>query len=107
MLADTSDVKILVIGCPAEEAGGGKSILIKNGAFDEVDIAMIVHPVGSPENWTGMISAAGITVDVEFFGKESHAAVSPWDGANALQAMICSFNNVNMLMSGIKDRSRI
>ncbi len=35
---------LLVIGTPAEEIYGGKAIMAERGAFNEVDIAMMVHP---------------------------------------------------------------
>jgi metal-dependent amidase/aminoacylase/carboxypeptidase family protein len=44
---------------------------------------------------------------VDFFGKESHAAANPWDGASALEAIIQSFNHVNALRLHVKDRGRI
>ena len=33
-----------MIGCPAEEGGGGKLKLIEAGVFDDVDVAMMSHP---------------------------------------------------------------
>jgi len=37
-------VKVTVLGCPAEEEGGGKISLVKAGAFENVDAAMMSHP---------------------------------------------------------------
>src|SRR5436309_5722674 len=36
--------RVLVIGTPAEEGGGGKIRLIRAGIFQEVDAAMMFHP---------------------------------------------------------------
>ena len=36
--------RLTVMGTPAEEGGGGKEILIQNGAFEDVDVAVMVHP---------------------------------------------------------------
>ena len=36
--------RAVLIGTPAEEAGGGKIDLIQAGAFDDVDCAMMTHP---------------------------------------------------------------
>ena len=33
-----------VLGCPAEENGGGKVDLIRAGAFKDIDVAMMCHP---------------------------------------------------------------
>ena len=42
-----------MIGTPAEEGGGGKVTMIEGKAFDDVDVAMMVHPkpftVSSPK----------------------------------------------------------
>ena len=35
---------VTVMGTPAEEAGGGKAFLIENGAFKDIDVAIMVHP---------------------------------------------------------------
>ncbi|MFC2070525.1 M20/M25/M40 family metallo-hydrolase, partial [Chloroflexota bacterium] len=37
---------IQVIGTPAEELYGGKVLMAEEGAFDNLDIAMIIHPGG-------------------------------------------------------------
>ena len=50
---------------------------------------------------------ASILLDVEFWGKPSHAAFDPWNGINALSAMIQSFVHIDSLRLHIKDRSRI
>jgi amidohydrolase len=98
---------IWVFGCPAEELLGGKVIMVERGAFKEVDAALQVHPLGSGDNWAGFQSTACLFLDVDFFGKESHAAANPWDGASALEAIIQSFNHVNALRLHVKDRGRI
>ena len=96
---------IMVIGAPAEELYGGKATMIDRGAFDDVDIAMMIHP--------GVYDTATIQVlacqhlEVEFFGKAAHAAGQPELGINALEAMIQSFNAINSLRQHIKDKARI
>jgi amidohydrolase len=96
---------ILVIGTPAEEFYGGKVIMAESGAFDNIDLAMIVHPGGS--NRATMNTLACQTLEIEFFGKAAHAAAKPEEGINALEAMIQSFNAVNSLRQHIRDKARI
>jgi len=36
--------RVLVVGTPAEEGGGGKIRLIRAGIFQQIDAAMMVHP---------------------------------------------------------------
>jgi len=96
---------ILVIGTPAEELYGGKAIMVERGAFNNVDLAMMVHP-GAYDAVTTQALAC-ITLDVEFFGKAAHASAQPESGINALEAMLLSFATINSLRQHIKDKARI
>jgi amidohydrolase len=96
---------ILVLGTPAEELYGGKIIMSQRGAFKDIDIAMMVHP--STHDTATIKSLACISLDIEFFGQEAHAAAHPEEGINALEAMIQSFTAINSLRQHIKDRARI
>lgn len=77
---------VLVIGCPAEENGSGKSILVRNKIFDGVDYALTWHPSifnfvcsGSNQSY--------IQASYRFTGKAAHAAVSPYQGRSSLNAL--------------------
>jgi amidohydrolase len=94
-----------VIGTPAEELYGGKVIMVERGAFDSVDLAMMVHP-GS-HNGAVTTALACIALEVEFFGRAAHAAGHPEAGINALEAMLLSFAAINTLRQHIKDKARI
>jgi len=96
---------VLVIGTPAEELYGGKIIMADRGAFSDVDIAMMVHPGVSDTAVTQALACQ--TLEVEFFGKEAHAAAEPEAGINALEAMLLSFAAINSLRQHIKDKARI
>jgi amidohydrolase len=95
--------RILVIGTPAEEGGGGKILLAEAGIFNEVDAAMMFHPAS--KNLVLRTSLASSKLKLEFFGKASHAAAAPEEGINALDALILTFNNINSLRAilGPKD----
>lgn len=97
--------RIAIIGAPAEEKGGGKVILAKTGIFDDLDAAMMVHPSNDTE--VVKRSLAAIDVSVEYFGKPSHAAASPWKGINALDAMVLAYNNISALRQQLKPDIRI
>ena len=96
---------VLVIGTPAEEFYGGKVIMAERGAFDNIDMAMMVHP-GAHDTATTQALAC-IALEVEFFGKAAHAAASPETGINALEAMLLSFAAINALRQHIMDKARI
>lgn len=96
---------IVVFGTPAEEVSGGKIDMVLKGAFNDIDVALIIHP-GSRD--IGTIEAlACSSLDVEFYGKAAHAAAHPEQGINALDAMLLSFNAINSLRQHTQDRSRI
>jgi amidohydrolase len=97
--------KIVVIGTPAEELYGGKIPMAQKGAFSSLDAAMMVHPGGHDSVVTEALACQGL--QIEFFGKASHAAGRPEAGINALEAMIQSFNSINSLRQHIKSKARI
>jgi amidohydrolase len=96
---------IQVIGTPAEEGGGGKIRLIKGGVFERVDAAMMIHGF---DRWILHQDLLGITrAGFEFRGKAAHASADPWEGVNALDAVIQTFNNVSMLRQQMRTDARI
>ena len=104
-VVDNCDGTVVVFGTPAEELSGGKALMVEAGAFDGVDLAMIIHP--GVRNAAITESLSCIELHVQFFGKAAHAAAYPERGINALEAMILAFNAVNSLRQHIKDRARI
>src|SRR5436189_6283952 len=46
MLAEEVGGRVVILGTPAEEGGGGKELLAQRGALEGVDAAMMVHPAG-------------------------------------------------------------
>jgi amidohydrolase len=97
--------RVQVIGTPAEEGGGGKVKLIKAGIFRDVDAAMMCH---GWDQWILHQDLLGIVrVGFEFTGKAAHAAADPWEGQNALDAVIQTYNSVSMLRQQVKPSTRI
>lgn len=37
------------------------------------------------------------SADIEFFGKASHAGMAPWNGVNALDALMQGLDNIGLL----------
>jgi amidohydrolase len=85
--------RVIIVGTPAEEGGGGKILLAEAGVFDGVDAAFMLHP--SRSNMVRRGSLANSRVDLVFHGKASHAAGAPDLGINALEAVIQTFVAVN------------
>ena len=96
---------VVVFGTPAEELFGGKVFMLREGVFDGVDVAMMIHPGVRNVATTEALACVGL--EIEFFGKAAHAAAYPERGINALEAMILAFNAVNSLRQHVKDRTRI
>lgn len=103
--ADEYGGEIYIFGTPAEESYGGKLPMIEAGAFDDMDAALEVHPACvHTDAWS---SSALDGIYIEFFGRASHAAISPEGGINALDAMILLFNAVGLMRQQTKDDIRI
>jgi amidohydrolase len=97
--------RVQIIGTPAEEGGGGKVKLIRGGVFKTVDAAMMIHGF---DRWIMHQALLGIVrCRFEFTGKAAHASADPWEGVNALDAVIQTFNNVSMLRQQVRPEARI
>ncbi|GFT87179.1 peptidase M20 domain-containing protein 2 [Nephila pilipes] len=97
--------KLLVLGTPGEEGDGGKIDLLNAGAFRGVDVAMMAHPCKGNISSPPILSLMPINVD--FKGKEAHAAAFPWEGRNALDAAVAAYQNIALLRQQIKPSNRI
>ncbi len=97
--------RIQVIGTPAEEGGGGKVKLIKAGVFKDVDAAMMIHGFDRTLLHQDLLGIVRVTF--EYTGKASHASADPWEGINALDACIQTFNAVSMLRQQMRPECRI
>ncbi len=104
-LVDQLGGEIHVIGTPAEETAGAKVEMARKGAFQEYDAVMMAHPMH--ENFTSMDTLAMYCRTFEFFGKTAHASAAPYEGCNALDAVINFFNLVNALRQQTKPDARI
>jgi amidohydrolase len=97
--------RVIVYGTPAEETKGGKVTMAEQGVFDNLDVAMMVHPLHSYVK-SGS-SLAMDAIQFEFFGKPAHAAANPEKGINALDAVIQTFNGINALRQHVTSDTRI
>ena len=98
--------RVRYYGCPAEEGGAAKTFMVRDGVFDDVDIAISWHPApfaGVNEAY----SLAVLQVDYAFTGKASHAAASPELGRSALDAVELMNVGVNYLREHTPDDARI
>lgn len=97
--------KIIVYGTPAEETNGAKVIFVEQGVFDELDVAMMVHP--SDKTIESGTSMALYPLQFTYTGKTAHAASCPQDGINALNSVIQLFNGIDALRQHVTPDVRI
>jgi amidohydrolase len=104
-LADELGGRVVVLGTPAEEGGGGKVQMIHRGAFTSVDAAIMVHPAGG--DLTAMNVIAIQQIIVTYHGQAAHAAAFPYKGRNALDAAVLGYMNVAALRQHIRPEERL
>ncbi|MET1180910.1 M20 family metallopeptidase [Peribacillus simplex] len=97
--------RIVVLGTPAEEDGGGKIIMCQKGVFDDIDAVMLCHPHKKTMVLRGGLACVDATF--QFFGKQSHASSAPEKGISALDALINSFVAINTLRQFFKEDVKI
>lgn len=88
---------------------GGKQELIRRGAFDDVNMALMFHVLdtGDKKVLTGPVSNGFIGKEVKFIGKEAHAGSAPYEGINALNAAMLAINNVHAQRETFKEADRV
>ena len=91
-------------GCPGEEGGSGKTFMVREGVFDDVDAALTWHP----EAFAGMFNTrtlANIQASWRFKGIAAHAANSPHLGRSALDAVTLMTTGTNFLNEHIIEKA--
>jgi amidohydrolase len=99
------DLRLTVLGTPAEEVGGGKVDLIKAGAFDDVDAAMMVHPAPYDD-----FDSPGLGCEewrVVYTGHASHASSDPELGLNALDGVVQGYTALAMLRQHLRAKQQV
>jgi len=93
------------LGTPAEERGGGKEIMARNGAFEGVDAALMVHPAGVDLATMPCLTIAEL--EATYFGVASHASAMPERGVNALDAIVLAYQAIAALRQHIRPSERL
>ena len=77
-----------VFGAPAEEQLLSRPYLVRDGGFDDVDLAFHNHIAGNFGVGYGLIQAALVSATFTFHGETAHAGVAPWRGRDALDGVV-------------------
>jgi amidohydrolase len=89
---------------------GGKAEMVRLGAFDDVDIAMMVHTTARPED--GDLAVGGtnngmVAKFVRFVGHTSHAGGAPDQGINALSAARVAMASIDAIRETFRDEDHV
>lgn len=104
-LGEDTPAKIVVYGTPAEETSMGKTIMLREGYFRDIDIALMTH--ANPETNVDVKSLALRSYRVKYHGVSAHAAIKPEDGRSALDALMLACHGLECLREHVRDDVRM
>jgi aminobenzoyl-glutamate utilization protein B len=104
--ANRHEGTIKVFGTPAEEGGGGKVYMVREGFFEGTDVVLDWHPGTGNAVSVGTGTAIQM-IDYSFRGVAAHAAASPDKGRSALDGVEAFNYMVNLLREHVPTSSRI
>jgi amidohydrolase len=104
-LADDLGITLRVLGTPAEEAGGGKILMLERGAFGGVHAAVMAHPAA--RDCVEPFYPAASPLTVRYRGRAAHAAAWPERGVNAADAITVAQVGIGLLRQHIAASDRI
>lgn len=97
---------VRLYGTPAEEGGSGKVYMVRDGLFDDVDVALHWH--GSDANSAAAsTSLANRSAKFRFKGISAHAAGAPERGRSALDGVEAMNVMANMMHEHIPQDARM
>jgi amidohydrolase len=97
--------EVVLIGTPAEEGGGGKIKLLRDGAFEGLSAAMMFHPLD--RDLLAHSALASLWLSFRFRGTPAHAAAAPHLGASALTACLDTFRLIDGQRVHFRDGVRV
>jgi amidohydrolase len=95
----------VLLGTPAEEGGGGKELMARDGAFDGVDAVVMLHPFSYDAAVQPFLGRRQLRVT--YAGIAAHASAQPFMGRNALDAVVAGYQGVAMLRQHVPDTDRV
>jgi len=106
LLANRRGGTIRVYGTPAEEGGAGKSYMVREGLFNDVDVALHWH-AGDRNAVTNEPTLANKSAKFRFNGVAAHAAAAPERGRSALDGVEAMNFMANLMREHIPEDARL
>ena len=97
--------EVVFLGTPAEERGSGKQFMLDDGLFEGLDAALLFHP--ADRDMVNCVLLASEDVDVTFTGRAAHAASEPWEGRNALDAVVLLLDAIGLWRQQLPQHARV
>ena len=103
-IIDKLNGSVIVIGCPGEYLGGTKNIMVKQKAFEDIDIVMECHPdLITAESGT---SSSIIPLSIKFKAECTFSFLSR-NKYTSLDAILLMFNIINNIKKGFPKETEI
>ncbi|OAQ57560.1 amidohydrolase [Pochonia chlamydosporia 170] len=97
--------RVVLLGTPAEETGGGKIRLLEAGAYDGLDCSLMAHPT---ESYTSFCrTSAAWAANVTWTGYGAHAGGAPWLGRNAMDGFVTAYTSTGLYRQQLQPSDRI
>lgn len=106
LIANRRGGTIRVYGTPAEEGGAGKSYMVREGLFNDVDVALHWH-AGDRNAVTNEPTLANKSAKFRFSGVAAHAAAAPERGRSALDGVEAMNFMANLMREHIPEDARM
>ena len=95
-IIEKSGGSVVLIGCPGEYLGGTKSVMVKQGIFDEIDVVLVAHPdIITSESGS---SSAIIPMSIKYIGNSGLSFLNK-ESYTSLDAILLTFNILNSILS--------
>ncbi len=104
---DELDCRVVMLFQPAEETEHGAEYMVRDGVCDEFDVIIACHidnrfDCGTVHIGRAEVFAAIDSIDIEFFGRSSHAAY-PHNGADAIAMGVKAYTDIQMAFARCYD----
>lgn len=97
--------QIDLVGTPNEEIGGGKIKMMEHGAFNDYEFAIVTQAY--PTNEPCFTTLASSDLLINFYGKQAHSSVNPWEGINALNGVQLFFHALDMMRLTLREGDQV